>query len=300
MQLKAQDVKLLNLLYQRHHLSLKGISRKAGISAYFLQKKLGEFHKQGVIQGWTINLHPNALNSKMLMLFLKTNPNEPEVIKNIKKRYSSSELLFIEGITGEFSIVGFFNFSTTEAFLESLDHLYELIGRTNFQRYNLIELIKAYKFEGQNLTTSVNKISEKDLKLINVINSLGVNSIIPPTIEKIVKLTNLSRASIYRRFKELQNQGVLINYSIKSGHLHSHTITTLIQIKLQQKSRKHLIAYCKEEDCVQSLFRTNQDYSFLLTTHHTSLKELNEFLMVLYNKCNIVDSISTISLGRVI
>ena len=139
---------ILHRLSKMRSSSLRGVAADLGFSSTWFRRRVEKMRSQGVIVAWTLVLNPWSLQQRLFFFLLKTNPTEPRVVAELLDNYPSDSLSVLEGITGDFSLIGRFHFPSATSFLHSLDHLYELIGETGFQKYQMLEVINIYKENG--------------------------------------------------------------------------------------------------------------------------------------------------------
>ena len=132
--------RILQALEYRAYPSLRGIAAELGLSSTWLRKKVETLRKIQMIGGWPLIIHPLALQKQYFFFLLKTNPTEPRVVEELLELYPTPLLSTLEGITGDFSLIGQFAFPGTTDFLDSIGHLYELGGTTGFQKFRWIFL----------------------------------------------------------------------------------------------------------------------------------------------------------------
>jgi DNA-binding Lrp family transcriptional regulator len=136
-------------------------SRALGLSRQTYQNKLDVLRDQKIITNFTININPNIQpnNLKFVMLEIKTNPKEPELAKELLK---IPQLKMLDGIIGEFSLFALFIFKSPEEYYQILNTIDNIMAKSYFKKYQIIETIKVFKTNGISLRKS--KLSfEEDL-----------------------------------------------------------------------------------------------------------------------------------------
>ncbi len=128
-------------------------SGKLGLSRQTYQNKLDNLRVQGVINNFTINVQPNIRpnNLKYVMIEVKTNPKEPELVEDLLE---ISQLRMLDGIIGEFSLFALFIFKTPEEYYQILNKIDEIMAKSYFKKYQIIETIKIFKTNGISLSNS--------------------------------------------------------------------------------------------------------------------------------------------------
>jgi DNA-binding Lrp family transcriptional regulator len=178
--------KILYALSIRQRSSLRGVATEIGLSSTWLRKQILIMKETGLIKSWQLVLNPLSHQQRIFFLLLKTNPNEPLVVNELLSIYNQSSLSTLEGITGDFSLICRFHFSNATEFLNSLDHLYELIGETGFQKYRMVEVIEVHKEQGFPVKKLKRQLKTDELKMLIKIQKLGETYNFPPStfIEK--------------------------------------------------------------------------------------------------------------------
>ncbi|MFW9947968.1 MAG: hypothetical protein ACFFDX_14180, partial [Candidatus Odinarchaeota archaeon] len=101
--MNIQTLSIIKNLNGKSKFSISKNSRKLGLSRQTYQNKLDILREEDVIKNFTINInpdiHPN--NLKYVMLEIKTNPKEPELVDELLK---ISQLRMLDGIIGDFSL----------------------------------------------------------------------------------------------------------------------------------------------------------------------------------------------------
>ncbi len=125
-------------------------SRAIGLSRQTYQNKLDGLRDQKIITNFTININPNINpnNLKYVMLEIKTNPKEPELVK---KLLEIPHLRMLDGIIGDFSLFALFIFKSPEEYYQILNTIDKIMAKSYFKKYQIIETIKVFKTNGISL-----------------------------------------------------------------------------------------------------------------------------------------------------
>ena len=128
-------------------------SRALGLSRQTYQNKLDSLREQKIITNFTININPDIRpnNLKYVMLEIKTNPKEPELVKELLK---IPQLRMLDGIIGDFSLFSLFIFKSSEEYFQILNTIDNIMAKSYFKKYQIIETIKVYKTNGISLRKS--------------------------------------------------------------------------------------------------------------------------------------------------
>ncbi|MFW9880193.1 MAG: hypothetical protein ACFFG0_44530, partial [Candidatus Thorarchaeota archaeon] len=135
-------------------------SRALGLSRQTYQNKLDGLRDQKIITNFSININPNIrpINLKYVMLEIKTNPKEPELVK---KLLEIPQLRTLDGIIGEFSLFGLFIFKSPEEYFQILNKIDKIMAKSYFKKYQIIETIKVFKTNGISLRKSKMSFEEE-------------------------------------------------------------------------------------------------------------------------------------------
>ena len=135
-------------------------------------KKFENLIEQKVISNFTINIDPNIRpnNLKYVMIEIKTNPKEPELVEELLK---IPQLRILDGIFGDFSLFALFIFKSPQEYYQILNSIDKIMAKSYFKKYQIIETIKVFKTNGislRNLKISFDigrKINLKEISKIS-------------------------------------------------------------------------------------------------------------------------------------
>ena len=135
-------------------------SRVIGLSRQTYQNKLDDLRDQKIITNFTINIDPNIRPNtlKYVMLEIKTNPKEPELVNELLE---IPQLRMLDGIIGDFSLFALFIFKSPEEYYQILNNIDKIMAKSYFKKYQIIETIKVFKTNGISLRKSKMSIEEE-------------------------------------------------------------------------------------------------------------------------------------------
>jgi len=290
-----QDI--FNIISNRSNNSLRGLGTKLNMSTSQFKRIINYLQREKLIKNWNIVINPNIFpKMKILLFFLKTNPNEPEVVNKLLENYNDQALSQLEGITGNYSLVGEFHYMDTSLFLDSLEFLYSLAGKTGFQKYQLIEVIDVLKISGfcSSKITRLLRLGEHEK--LQKIRTLTSGAKMPLTSYQIAQQLEISQPAIAKLLKKWKDENVILGYSITTDYWKDHFVHAYIQLKAPLGKYQMVIDYCIHRIEVQDVFRTNHEHSLLLRTRFPSLKDLNCFLKEIFQHSHVEDTITSIIL----
>ncbi|MFX1379066.1 MAG: Lrp/AsnC ligand binding domain-containing protein [Promethearchaeota archaeon] len=139
-----------------------------GLSRQTYQNKLDGLRDQKIITNFTININPNIQpnNLKFVMLEIKTNPKEPELVKRLLE---IPQLRMLDGIIGDFSLFALFLFKSPQEYYQILNTIDTIMAKSYFKKYQIIETIKVFKTNGISLGKSIMPLEEEILQLLDTI-----------------------------------------------------------------------------------------------------------------------------------
>ena len=103
-------------------------SRDIGLSRQTYQNKLDGMRDQKIITNFTININPNIRpnNLKYVMLEIKTNPKEPDLVKELLE---IPQIRMLDGIIGDFSLFALFIFKSPEEYYQILNTIDKIMAK---------------------------------------------------------------------------------------------------------------------------------------------------------------------------
>jgi DNA-binding Lrp family transcriptional regulator len=288
---------ILELIGTRSNNSLRGIATRLNISTSQFKRVINHLKAEKLIKNWNIVISPNIFpKMKILLFFLKTNPNEPEVVNKLQENYSDQALSHLEGITGNYSLVGQFHYLDTSHFLDSLEFLYSLAGKTGFQKYQLIEVIDVLKISGFCCSKTTRTLRSGELDKLEKIKNITFNAKLPLTSYQMAQQLKISQPAIAKLLKKWKDENVILGYSVTTDYWKDHFIHAYIQLKAPLGKYQMIIDFCINRIEVQDVYRTNHEYSLLLRTRFQSLNALNSFIKEIFQHSIVEDTITSIIL----
>lgn len=223
---------------------------------------------------------------------LKTNPHEPWLAELLEKTGSCDML---DGITGEYSLLGRFRFSNDEHFGQTLKRIDEAMSRSFFKKYRVVNVIRTFKefdvpFEGK--TRAI---------LLNQTEYVKTPQPIPTTqISRLLRNMGIriSQPTVFKRLTRLKDGGVILRHTLRVNKAKMGTKTKLIvRVKVNpafyDTIARDFLAKMNE---VTDLYRTGEDYGLLAITRISNISQYNSFLLRLYESKDILDTYITLVL----
>lgn len=281
------------------------ISENLDISRPTIQNYFEELRVKKVISNFTININPNIQpNLKHVIMKVKTNPKEPELID---KLLQIPQLEMLDGIFGEFSLHSMFKFKNSAEFNEKLALVDKIMAQSYFKKYQIIDTIKVYKTNGIKLSDiqlNPYELDTLDYSILKVLQySQGDKLISTYDIKNILKekyKITVSQSTIYNRIKKMEDKGVILNYSInfcpkELGFLGKF----IIKIKPKDPSKYDEIALDLEDQKeITHLYRIGSQFGLFGIVRVKQIQDYADFLQELYNTDEVEDTYSNFVLDE--
>jgi len=272
-------------------------SHVIGLSRQTYQNKLDGMRDQKIITNFTININPNIRpnNLKYVMLEIKTNPKEPELVKELLE---ISQLRMLDGIIGDFSLFALFIFKSPEEYYQILNTIDKIMAKSYFKKYQIIETIKVFKTNGISMKKSEMSfdIDDVDYTILNILrDGQGIKPISTYDIRKIFKerlKMEISQSTIHNRIKKLESQGVILNYIVnfnpkKIGFKGKY----LLRIKPKDPSKYNELAFrLNMNRNITDLFRIGEQYGLFTIVRVKEIEDYANFIRDLYISEEIEDT----------
>ena len=293
---------LLKQLLKNSRLSTSALGGKIGKGRNWVARTIKRLVRQKIIRAYTTILDPAQVYAeRSTILFLKTNPRELGVSQAL---LDMSELESLDGISGEYSLLGFFRFEGSSAFDEYLNAIDQTIAKSGAQTYNFVQVLSTYKIHGFALNRPVTRgqiISETEWQLMKILHRQSPTEEYPfplPQGKIGMRMSPpLSQPAVSKAMQRLQQQEAIVGYSVD---IHFKHIGLPIKFFLQIKVKPGMIAKTASSISkiseVWDLHRTSEEYSLLATVRTQDIEHYNNFMRHLYKDKNILDTHSQISI----
>lgn len=296
---RAIALRLIRMFSGRSKFYISKNIQALGLTRQTIHNKIELLRKQEIIENITINIHPYIQpdNLKYVILEIKTNPREPQILE---KLLNIPHLKMLDGILGEFSLIALFVFKSTKDYHEGLEKIDNIMAESYFKKYQIIETIRVFK------TNSI-KIDEVDLDSDYAMdrNDYLILKILQEEQEKKPISTyeirdkmkhryniDLSQSTIHNRIKKLEVNGTILNYSInfspkKVGYKGKY----LIRIKPKDPSKYNEIAlHLEKNQFITDLFRIGEQYGLFAIVRVKRIEDYAIFIKDLYISEEIEDT----------
>ncbi|MBY9010038.1 MAG: Lrp/AsnC family transcriptional regulator [Candidatus Lokiarchaeota archaeon] len=291
------------------------LTQISGLSRQTIKKRFDDLVIEKIISNFTININPNILpsNLKYVLLEIKTNPNEPELLENLLK---ISQLKILDGILGEYSLFALLIFHSPEEYYHILSTIDNIMAQSYFKKYQIIETIKVFKtngielygkeidpnFELDSIDYVILKIMQENQNL-KPISTYEIKDIIKEKYKDFLIEMNrqeISQSTIHNRIKKLENKNVILNYALnfcpkKIGFRGKY----LVRIKPKDPSKYNEIALTLEKNrFITDLFRIGEQHGLFAIVRVKKVEDYAEFIKDLYQSDEIEDTLTSFVLDE--
>jgi len=293
---------LLKLLNSESKINFKNIAKKLNITRQTLLNKIAKLKQNNVINNYSININPNIRpNLEYVILEIKTNPKEPTLVKSLLE---IPQLMMLDGILGEFSLIVLFIFKDSQEFNAVLKTIDNIMSNSHFKKYQIIETIKVFKTNGikiENFKLEKNlKLDELDYTILKILKEEQGSKLIS-TYEIKNKIKNdISQSTIYNRIKKLEEGGIILNYAMnfwpsKIGF--NGKFVVRIKPKDPSKYDQLAINLMKKEE-ISDLYRIGEQYGLFAIVRVKNVEDYAIFIRNLYETEEIEDTFTNFVLDE--
>ncbi len=278
-----------------------------GLTRQTIKQKINDLRERKIIGNITININPHIRPNflKFIIIEIKTNPAEPQLVQNLLK---ISQLKMLDGILGEFSLIALLIFKSSEEYYQVLEKIDATMSNSYFKKYQIIETIKVFKTNGIQLKeTDIETnfvLDEKDYAILKILqDNQGLKPISTYEIKDLMKEfynIEISQSTVHNRIKNLEDQGVILNYAInfipnKIGYKGKF----ILRIKPKDPSKYVILAenLSKKEE-ITDLFRIGEQYGLLAFVRVKKIEDYADFIRELYNSEEIEDTFTNFVLDE--
>ncbi len=278
------------------------LGQSVGKSRNWVSRTIRGFVRRGIIRGYTTIIDPAQVQgARVTVLFMKSNPREQDVSEKLME---IEELESLDGIAGDFSLLGFFRFDRQGAFEDLLDRVDSVVATSGAGKYNLVQVLTIYmknRFRIIPNDSSESYLSQKELALLRIIycHKPTLESPFPLTQEEIGSRMNppLSQPAVSKSIEKLLTKRAIIGYSINTNFsLIGLPVKFFVRIKVSPGTASDIAQKLTSMREVWDLYRTSEDYSLLAMVRTSSVMTFNQFLRRLYESEDVLDTESYISL----
>ena len=299
MTLDRYDLSLLEMLQKNSRMSLTNVGKMLGLSRFAVKARIEKLFRNQVILGSTIVVNPSLVGlRRTVFLELKTNPHEPWLAELLGEMRSCD---ILDGITGEYSLLGRYRIISDEHFRQVLKRIDEAMSKSFFKKYHVVNVIHTFKesgvaFERRERTLNLDNIDLEILKML-LNQTKYVKTPRPLSTTQISRLLrslgiNISQPAVFKRLMRLESGGVILRYAIIVDPVKLDIKTKLIvRIKVYPASydtvARNFLASINQ---ITDLYRTGEDYGLLAIARVKDVLQYNSLLLKLYASKDIIDT----------
>ncbi|MFW9958616.1 MAG: Lrp/AsnC family transcriptional regulator [Candidatus Odinarchaeota archaeon] len=300
--LSDTERELLEALVQNSRYTPAILGQLIGKSRNWVSRTIKGLVKSGAILSYTTIIDPAQVQgARETILFMKSNPREQDVSEKLMEM---EELESLDGIAGDFSLLGTFRFDSQGAFENLLDRVDSVVASSGAGKYNLVQVLTTYKKNRFTIIPSSSPesyLSRKELALLRVIyrHEPTIENPFPLTQEEIGTRMNppLSQPAVSKSIEKLMIKRAIIGYSISTDFsLIDLPVKFFVRIKVSPGTASDIAQKLTSMREVWDLYRTSEDYSLLAMVRIGSVTSFNQFLRRLYESEDVLDTESYISL----
>ncbi|MHA1742367.1 MAG: Lrp/AsnC family transcriptional regulator [Candidatus Thorarchaeota archaeon] len=296
------EQELIRLLLTNSRMRIVAMGEHLGKSRNWVARALERLAKSRVIRAYTAVLNPARVYSeRSTILLVKTNPRELRVSEALVRVPGLESL---DGISGEYSLLGLFRFRMPAAFERFLDVVDGTVAQSGSNSYALVQVLTTYKAHGFIMDTSSSEtahLTQSEWELLSVLRRQPVSEDrpLPLTQTEIGRfmVQPLSQPAVSKAMRRLESSGVIVGYS---ADVDFRCVGLPIKFFLEIRAAPgaigraaHAIAKMQE---VWDLHRTSEAFSLFATVRTGSVEEYNQFLRRLYRNKDVLETRSQISL----
>jgi len=305
MTLDRYDLSLLEMLQKNSRMSLTSVGKMLGLSRFAVKARIEKLFRNQVILGSTIVVNPSLVGlRRTVFLELKTNPHEPWLAELLGEMSSCDTL---DGITGEYSLLGRYRIISDEHFGQVLKRIDEAMSRSFFKKYHVVNVIHTFKESGVALerrerTLNLDNIDLEILKMLLNQTEYAKNPR-PLSTTQISRLLrslgiNISQPAVFKRLMRLESGGVILKYTVIVDPAKLGIKTKLIvRFKVHPASydtvARNFLAPINQ---ITDLYRTGEDYGLLAIVRVKDVLQYNSLLLKLYASKDIIDTYTVLVL----
>lgn len=294
MRLDAVEQVLLNLLLEDSSLGVGDLAQRLGKSRNYVARLVNGLFERGVLRGYTVVLNPlKILYDRSIFLFVKTNPHEVGIVRGL---LGLPDIQVLDGISGEFSLLGLYRFRSPLEFGSFLSGLDRLMVVSRFKKYRLVEVLATFKESGfviPDSKTGYYTLSEFDWKLLGILRQQV--SHIPYSQTDVAKRLNVSQPVVSRSISKLRSENVIIGYTARID-FSAVDLEAKFYLEIRVDPRAYLSVAKKlcEFDEIWSLYRSGEEYGLMAVIRVKDIKHYNQLLLKIFEMEDIIDTYSSV------
>jgi DNA-binding Lrp family transcriptional regulator len=285
---------VLSLLLEDSSIGVKGLAERLGKSRNYVARLVYGLFERGVLRGYSVVLNPlKILYDRSIFLFVKTNPHEVDIVRGL---LGLPEVQVLDGISGEYSLLGLFRFRSPAEFSSFLSGLDRLMVISRFKKYRLVDVLATFKESGFVIPDSKGgfyNLSEFDWNLLGILRR-QVGSM-PYSQTDVAKRLGVSQPVVSRSISRLRSENVIVGYTANIDF----SVVGLgakfyLEIRVDPRSYLSVARKLCGFSEVWSLYRSGEDYGLMAVIRVRDIKHYNELLLKIFEMEDIIDTYSSV------
>jgi len=305
MALNHYDLSILEVLQRDSRTSLTDIGRRLALSRFAVKDRIEKLFSDHLILGPTVVIDPSLIGFERTAFFeFKTNPHEPWLAEFLEEM---KECDMLEGITGEYSLLGRFRIADEEHFGRILRRIDKVMTKSFFKKYRIVNVVSTFKESGAPFERKAEPLGLDDIDLMILRILLNQNHYVKASqslsTTQISRLLNdlgikISQPSVFKRLKRLEDRGVILRHTILVNREKMGFKTKLMaRIKVNPAFYDNVARdFLVPMNEITDLYRTGEDYGLLAIIRVGDVSKYNAFLLRLYDSKDVIDTHTTLIL----
>ncbi len=274
-------------------------------------KKLGGYEKSRdhssrpkPISHYSAVIDMLKLNARLFFIEIKTNPEEPRIIAELRE---IPQVLSIDGIIGEFSLWVKVIVKDQAEFARVLNEIDRILGETLFQRYRVIEVLIPFKEFGEKYQTTsptTEGLDNTKWQILGKLRRLETRKFAREIHRRLIKTPSFPGAAlstIGSKLKELTEDGFIRRFTVSVIPEFAREGTKFL-LRVKPKNLAHYDALAKlivDKPNITCLYRTGEDYGLLAIVRVRDISSYRQFITELYRTGEVLDTHTTLVIEEV-
>lgn len=295
------EQKLLCVLVRNSRADIKEIASQIEKGRNWVARKMKRLAQNNIIRAYTTTVNPSLVyTERNTILLIKSNPRELDVSKALLEIKGLESL---DGVSGDYSLLGLFRFRRNQSFEQFLDKVDRIVAASDSKSYRLVQVLTTYKSGGFVIEEqdSVRPLTSSEHELIQVIRRQWPSDDhpYPPSQKEIGERMSqpITQPAVSKAISRLEDRSIIVGYSLDLNFAYlGLPIKFFLEIKVRPGKMRATARSITELDAVWALHRTSEPYSLFATVRSSDIQQYNLFLRELYQNQDILDTRSQISL----
>ncbi len=295
------EQKLLCVLVRNSRADIKEIASQIEKGRNWVARKMKRLAQNNIIRAYTTTVNPSLVyTERNTILLIKSNPRELDVSKALLEIKGLESL---DGVSGDYSLLGLFRFRRNQSFEQFLDKVDRIVAASDSKSYRLVQVLTTYKSGGFVIEEqdSVRPLTSSEHELIQVIRRQWPSDDhpYPPSQKEIGERMSqpITQPAVSKAISRLEGRSIIVGYSLGLNFAYlGLPIKFFLEIKVRPGKMRATARSITEMDAVWALHRTSEPYSLFATVRSSDIQQYNLFLRELYQNQDILDTRSQISL----